>query len=348
MPAPPSAASKRSLAVLALLALLLALPWGHLMAAGAVVNLQVENDLFGNGLDRHYTNGFRLNYLTREYQAPGWMRFLGDYLPGVDARCTDCGQRTSLSLGHNIYTPEDITTPTLIEDDRPYAGWLYGSIALMSRHGGPAAAGLSWERLDTYVLNLGVVGPSAQGDTLQKEWHELIDTRQPRGWDNQLRDELTVNAYHSRQWRHTAWKTIGLQADVMPHLGYALGNVHIMGGAGLTLRLGNSLRGDFGPPRIRPSLPGGGFFTLARDGVEWYLFGGVEGRVVARNIFLDGNTFRDSHSVDRKPLVADLQFGLVVTWESLRLSFTNVFRSDEFDGQQGDSQFGAISLSWSR
>lgn len=36
---------------------------------------------------------------------------------------------------------------------------------------------------------------------------------------------------------------------------------------------------------------------------EWeaYVFAGAEGRGVASNIFLDGNTFEDSHTVDREP-----------------------------------------------
>lgn len=310
---------------------------------GPVINLQVENDLFGNGLDRHYTNGFRLNYLTREYPAPEWMRFLGDYLPGVDARCEDCGQRTSVSVGHNMYTPENITSRRLIEDDRPYAAWLYGGIALLSRHGGGDDG---WERLDAYEVNLGVVGPAALGETIQTEWHELIGTTRPRGWDNQLENELGLTIYHNRQWRHTAWQAMGLEADVMPHVGYAVGNVHTFAAGGLTLRVGSDLGGDFGPPRIRPSLPGGGFFSRTSGDLEWYVFGGVAGRVVARNIFIDGNTFRDSHRVDKEPLVGDFQYGLVVTWGPLRFSFTDVYRSHEFEGQEGASEFGAISLSW--
>lgn len=66
------------------------------------------------------------------------------------------------------------------------------------------------------------------------------------------------------------------------------------------LRLGQRLPLDYGPPRIQPSLPGSGFFVPPQDRFGWYLFAGVEGRAVARNIFLDGNTFRDSRSVDKE------------------------------------------------
>ena len=71
----------------------------------------------------------------------------------------------------------------------------------------------------------------------------------------------------------------------------------------------------------------------------------MEGRYVAHSIFLDGNTFRNSHSVDREPWVGDVQVGLVLTWGEVRLSFTNIFRSDEFAEQKTSTEFGSISLS---
>jgi len=114
--------------------------------------------------------------------------------------------------------------------------------------------------------------------------------------------------------------------------------------AGMMLRLGQRLPLDYGPPRIQPSLPGSGFF-VPQDGFGWYLFAGVEGRAVARNIFLDGNTFRDSRSVDKEPLVGDLQFGIALTWRNVRLSYTHVLRTREFETQDEADNFGAFSLS---
>ena len=99
------------------------------------------------------------------------------------------------------------------------------------------------------------------------------------------------------------------------------------------------------PPQTPPSVPGSGFF-IPLHCFGWYLFPGIEGRAVARNIFLDGNTFRDSRNVDKEPLVGDLQFGIAITWRNLRLGYTHVLRTREFKGQ-GDRRddFGALSLS---
>ena len=82
--------------------------------------------------------------------------------------------------------------------------------------------------------------------------------------------------------------------DVTPRAGVALGNVFTYAGAGAALRIGQQPR-----PRLRPAVhPAQPARRCAlvkrRDEWGWYLFAGVEGRAVARNIFLDGNTFSDS------------------------------------------------------
>ena len=65
---------------------------------------------------------------------------------------------------------------------------------------------------------------------------------------------------------------------------------------------------------------------------------------MARNIFLNGNTLRDSHSVDKKEFVADLQLGIAWHFRDMRISFVQMFRSREFDGQPEPTQYGAINL----
>ena len=70
-------------------------------------------------------------------------------------------------------------------------------------------------------------------------------------------------------------------------------------------------------------------------------------RAVARNIFLDGNTFEDSHSVDRKPVVADVYAGMALLIDRWKLSYAQVFRTREFDGQPHHHEYGSLSLSYS-
>jgi hypothetical protein len=296
-------------------------------------SILLENDSFG-GSDRHYTNGLKASWLSAEDDLPQFGRWLARNLPFFSKKGR---KRVGYALGHNIYTPSDISATHLQVDDRPYAGWLYGEIGLVSETG---------SRLDSVAISLGVIGPLSQAESVQKAWHEFFGFTRPRGWDHQLKNEPAFNIAYERKWRHLWRQTwfFGLDTDVTPHVGFSLGNVFTHGAAGFTLRLGERLESDFGgPPRIRPSQPGAAHFTPRGD-FGWYLFAGVEGRAVARNIFLDGNTFTDSHSVDKKPLVGDVQFGIALIFPRFRIAYTQVLRTKQFDGQDAAHNFGALSL----
>jgi hypothetical protein len=77
----------------------------------------------------------------------------------------------------------------------------------------------------------------------------------------------------------------------------------------------------------------------------WYVWAGLDGRFVARNMFLDGTTFRDGPSVERKPFGYDAQVGVALAWPNARVGFTYIQREREFDGQVGNDRFGQLTLS---
>jgi lipid A 3-O-deacylase len=313
-------------------------------------SLQFENDMLGNGTDQHYTHGFRLSSTHEEKREDALkaLQAIADQLPGMGAECAeDINWLYNFSVGQNMFTPLDIWDPFPIEDDRPYAGWLYFNFGLSAdkrdiKSNCKKIKQLS-DTLDTLELSLGVVGPASQADHVQTLVHDVFGGVDPKGWGHQLKNEPVVNLTYNRQWRF-AGEEQG-HWDVIPHAGFALGTVYTYANAGATVRLGQALNADYGPPRIRPSVPGSDFIKSGpKPDVSWYLFASVEGRVVARNIFLDGNTFADSHSVDKYPLVGDVQTGAVLRYKDMRLSFTNILRSREFKKQQESSEFGALTL----
>lgn len=297
-----------------------------------VFNTQIENDKAA-ATDRHYTNGLRVSLLSPENGVPDWMLPLWQHLPLLDPSDK---KRIGLAAGQSIFTPDDIGASRLIQDDRPYAGWLYGSVALLSYDD---------DNLQTFAIDLGVVGPASLAEETQIFVHNTIDVTVPNGWKHQLDNELGFVLSYERKWRHLYnFQAIGLDFDVTPHIAASAGNVFTLAAGGASIRFGENLRKDFGPPRIRPSLPGSSFYS-SQGGFGWYIFAGAEGRAVLRNIFLDGNTFRDSHSVDKLPFVGDFQTGLAVTFWNTRLAYTHVYRTREFKEQSEGDRFGAISLS---
>jgi lipid A 3-O-deacylase len=292
----------------------------------------LENDVFYD-TDRHYTNGVRIGWAGTKAGAPRWATWIADRLPVFP---TGGPVQTLYTLGQNMYTPNDITVESPPLDVRPYAGWLYGSVGLVAERG---------KQLDQLEISLGIVGPSSFAEDTQKFVHEAIESQDPKGWHTQLGNEPALLLSYQHSWREAIDRPLGvLDLDLTPTAGFSLGNVFTHASAGATLRLGNDPPLDYGPPRLQPSLPGSGFFTPPGRFV-WYLFAGIEARAVARNIFLDGNTFQDSRSVNSRPLVGDAQAGFVTAWRQVRLSYTHVFRTREFKGQSERDDFGAFSLS---
>ena len=105
-------------------------------------------------------------------------------------------------------------------------------------------------------------------------------------------------------------------------------------------RFGFNLPKDYGPMRIQPSLPGSDYFEPTA-GLGAYVFAGVDGRAIARNLFLDGNSFEDQPQRGEDEPGGRPDLGAAVTFDSFRLAFTQVIRTREYKTQPQQDQFGA-------
>lgn len=296
----------------------------------------MENDYFGGDTDHNYTSGVRITYFDYGFEPPKLAKSLDDYIPTFEVNETTS---TYYSIGQNLYTPEDIEAVNPDPKDRPYAGFLYFSTGLTS---------LTDNHVDDLEATIGIIGPWALGDETQTLVHETFDFDEPMGWDSQLENELGLILSWQRQWPGAYSKEIyGFSFSATPHAGVTLGNVYTYGAGGLSLKLTPSdAKWQTKPLRVRPAIPGSGFFVVHENQLSWSLFAGVEGRAVGRNIFLDGNTFEDSPSVDKKNFVADANAGVSFTYGKAQLSYTINWRSKEFDGQSDPSLFGSVSIGY--
>jgi hypothetical protein len=240
-----------------------------------------------------------------------------------------------------MFTPGDISRDDLLPEDRPYAGWLYLGAQLIA----PRQLEPDSRQVETVEIDVGMVGPASFAEETQKLIHDWIGSPRPRGWKHQLRNEPGLVLTYTRKWQYFGKSiTSRLERDLSPHIVGAIGNVYTYGGGGVLFRVGRGLRHDGGPETVRPGFPGFAYFAPGAGG-SWYAFAGLEARGMIRNIFLDGNSFVDSHRVDKKPVVMDLQVGFAFTVHRFRIAFVNVFRSKEFLGQESTDEYGAITLS---
>jgi hypothetical protein len=312
-------------------------------------SLYFENDLF-SGTDRNYTNGVKLSWVSPDLSSyrkgaglPDWAVPWVRRLPFVNT--PGLQRNVALSLGQSMYTPEDTDRATLVRDDRPYAGWTYGGIAFHSKNE---------SRLDTIEIQAGIVGPHAYAEETQRLVHELRGIDVPAGWDHQLDNEPGLVLIYERKIRVLDLRRAGGPGlDAITHLGAALGNVSTYANTGFELRAGWNLPSDFGDALIRPAGDTNAPVSArdprlrGRRGLSLYAFGAASGRAVLHDVFLDGNTFTDSHSVDKEPLVGDLCAGVCLVYGRFKVSYAQVLRTREFERQDEHHTFGSVTLSMS-
>jgi hypothetical protein len=339
-----------------------------------------ENDLFTD-TDESYTNGVRMSWISPDVSSyehdpgfPGFISKINDRLRFFhDLNVRDCGDPSAdpqtclqrnlvISLGQLMFTPEDYLATELVEDDRPYAGYLYSTFGYHTRDDA---------QLDTIEVTFGIVGPASLAQQTQDFIHHLRDIPVFKGWDNQLKNEPVFQLLYEhkerlvagrllRGWSPPRWLPSEWHPryDLIGHLGANVGNAMIYANLGFEYRIGLGLPNDFGSAALRPggdnSAPGRwsprkGDVGTPRPAFETgslHLFASFDGRAVARDIFLDGNTFRDSHSVSKEYFVGDMSVGIGLIYHRWKVSLARVWRSEEFAGQNEPHQFGSISVSF--
>jgi lipid A 3-O-deacylase len=233
-----------------------------------------------------------------------------------------------------MFTPDDLDATELVADDRPYAGWLTGGFFVQRS---------DEHNFDHAQLDIGVVGGSMTGaENVQKFVHRILPNQvNPEGWDNQLSNELAINVLYQHRWRTSTANLGGLELDAIPLAGFEFGNVAINAHAGVIGRVGINLPRDFGPGNLREFRD----HTGSRpDKWELYGYGRLDAEAVAHDIFLDGNTFADSHSVEKKPLVGSGTLGIVFRYDWFRIGYSATYETERFDGQSGGDSYGSLSL----
>lgn len=312
------------------------------------LHLRIDNDLLG-GRDEGYSNGAlftlvsaNLTSFTDDDCLPGFVRQLNRGLRWLQPRQAE-QRNLVLDAGQAILTPGDNERSDPILEDRPYAAVLAAALSYQGRSG---------PLLETSTLLLGWVGPSARGEEVQRLVHRITGSRRFNGWRNQLRDEPVLQL--QREWarRGPASDDAGSDRagwDTVARLGASLGTLNTGALAGAQWRWGTRLPDDFGSvPTWAGSLgtaparqPG----AWRRPGWAGHVFAGTDLRWVAHDLTLDGNVFHRSQSVQRRPFVGEVSYGLVLQNGPWRLALARYHRSHEFEGQRQRPVFGSIVLS---
>lgn len=280
-------------------------------APGTRSYLKEEDDFFNPVVnqDKNYTQGLRL----------------GAEIPDVTGSHEYYGQQL-------FYTPAHKHLVDPIETERPYAGYLAAGYKANYNY-------LSSTK-NTWGIETGLVGPHAYGKEIQNWFHGLIKNRASAGWDAQLHDEPTLVLTGESRTRFV----ITDNSDLTSLLGVNAGNLFDQVYTGATIRYGYNIANDFyhndpiyprAPRNVPPPV----------DPLRAYVLAGIGGKEVARNMLLDGNTFRDSRSVSKYPFVAEGRLGATVEYSNYSLSYIYMAQTPEFK-YEGMFGTGTVQLGY--
>lgn len=313
------------------------------LSAGSTLR-NVDNDVLDK-TDDQYTSGISLSYVSETLEQfedgplPGsFGRWLDERWPFVEQQ-----QRFVIwSVAQRLFTPTDLAATEVVEGDLPYSGLLYGTLTTGSQ---------SRDRLDAFSLTAGVVGPLALGKEVQTAVHRAIGSEIPQGWDNQLDNEPLVNVgYDQRRRLLRVGSPHGFGADLLTGLSASAGNLQTQLSLGATVRAGLRVPSNFHmqAPFLTEEALGLRAYDVCACTWAAYLFGGVGATALANAIYLDGNTFSDSASVDHDSYILRGTFGGALRYEQVLLSIameTATIPWEQPDGLDRET-FARFSLSF--
>ena len=277
--------------------------------------LSIDNDYFDLWLptlerpDDNYTHGARFAWDITS-------------VPGF-ARKTMCGRLPcglTLEIGQQIYTPT-VDNAFPLPGERPYAGWLYGSARVRS---GTAKS------LRSFGLTIGTTGPQSLAEDAQVKFHKRFGFRRPLGWEYQLATERAFALSGAQSWRIASPATSFV--DFIPTVSANLGTVRTSAMTAGRLRVGPKLSHPWLAEKNR---------TLS---IAAFVGGHVE--AVARDLFLNGNTFKESVRVDGKPIRTETNAGAAVTIGRLGLEYEVVRQGREYRHGPSSHAYGSMTFRW--
>lgn len=308
--------------------------YSKLAAAEEWAAVTWDNDFFV-GDDSGYTNGLYMSWFKVKENANNHAVWVKPFLWSMPS--TGVNQSiNSYSIGQTLGTPKDITIENPEENELPYS-----AILSITNH----YVAVSSHYADRISIGIGLVGPLAFGEETQKFIHKVIGSDEPKGWDTQLNNEMLFIISRARSWRY--WVAESNKFDILSSAEFNLGTIQSSAQAGFTLRYGQNLKASF-PSTLYTSSRSSN--PVAVDG-GWYFFSGLKAGYIFNQIATDGNTYRDSRSIDYKHEYIGIALGFAYSWGTSTLTFAindlNIIQSGRSKKPLDSlTQFGTLTFAW--
>ena len=299
------------------------------------VKVYMENDLIAQQ-DSQYTGGAKVDVIYKIENPDG----LYNLLLLNDSKVY---LFRSFAFASQLYTPADLEEKEPIYNDWSYAAWTYFEVGVHKS---------TYKTLNSLLLKVGIVGPSAQGKEVQTAIHKWTGCETPEGWDNQLYDELGIDMTYIYKQRYEYENDKRLGISVVPSFEADLGNISTKASLGLFFRSGYNIAKDFGLSTM--SVGGESGIPAYKEQKmslkqKWsFSFNlALTGSAVARDIFVEGNTFRKSivrH--ERNNFVAYVGTGISLRYNSFNLDFMQTYNTPKAADIKRSKKVGTVLLTY--
>lgn len=282
-----------------------------------ILRVIFDNDIFDN-TDYYYTNGVRFELvLPFAGQSP-----VNKILLGIKSSDFGFG---GFSITQNIYTPINPETTEIDYGDRPFSAYLtigqYRETYQLERKLQIKSA-----------LDMGVMGPSSMGETVQSSIHYL----EPTGWKYQMQNSFLINYYINIE--KGLYSSPNLEINV---LGQAnVGTLYNKLGGGLYFRIGSFMPVYRGPTTSCN-------YTRKKQWQYWFFMSGTT-NFVAYDATLQGGLFNNkspyvipNNELNRMFFKASA--GLAVYYYRFGVEMENFYLTPEFEGAR-HFMYGRIKL----
>jgi len=279
----------------------------------------LENDMLFS-TDSYYTAGVGLSYTHK-----GLKNTPAQLLLRI--KNTTSYAFTGFGVQQRIFTPKSITSPDSVENDQPYSAFILATnfSVLINPD---AHLKISNE------FGIGVMGPAAGGEEMQKFVHEIVNSPTPIGWENQLQNTFLIDyQFRIEKGFFNDWTANHIIPFAAARVGTLTNRLQI----GLMLKFGNRSQYVFAKPNKESKLIW-----------EWVFSANLQG--VFYDATLQGSMFKnDPNALDKSEIKShQYQFrtGFNANYKSFSLRYMLNFNSSGLNSAIFH-RYGSVNIGYS-
>jgi lipid A 3-O-deacylase len=288
------------------------------------IRFYYDNDFF-TATDDYYTQGILL-----ELVHPSLKKF-----PLTRLLLTPKGSTTKygVAIEHNGFTPTSIRHPEIIIGDRPFAAYLMlKTFSIANNPTGKSKISSS--------ISLGIIGPAAGGEWMQKSIHEALENIEPLGWSNQIQNDFIINYELGYERRLISYKRL---LSVNANAAARMGTLSDKANAGATIMLGH-FNSSFSSSNVNEQSS----TTSSQNKFSFCFYTQPLINVIAYDATLQGGVFNRNNpytikAEDISRATFQNNFGVTLSYGKIYLQYNQTFLTKEFSTGQKHA-YGGVRI----